>query len=135
VLSDCEAYFARDLAVLYNGHMPLPVVVSNAKTRKPRLLRPVSLYSSRPARESHCRALIANMPPATPPQTPAMQQYQRMKAEHPQRCCSFACATSTSVLDDAITASRVLEISSRPLKGRPRRAHPDVGVTAPCGLR
>ena len=64
------------------------------------------------------------MPPATPPQTPAMQQYQRMKAEHPQALLFFRMGDFYELFfDDAITASRVLEITltsrSKDAQGEP----------------
>ena len=52
------------------------------------------------------------MPAAAVPQTPAMQQYQRMKAEHPDALLFFRMGDFYEMFfDDAVVAARDLEIA------------------------
>jgi DNA mismatch repair protein MutS len=52
------------------------------------------------------------MPAALVPQTPAMQQYQRMKAEHPDALLFFRMGDFYELFfDDAVVASKALEIA------------------------
>jgi DNA mismatch repair protein MutS len=52
------------------------------------------------------------MSKATPPQTPAMQQYQRMKAEHPDALLFFRMGDFYELFfEDAVVAARALDIA------------------------
>ena len=92
----------------------------------PSLLRPRSCTAGSPGYSS---------PNAhrTRPQTPAMQQYHRMKAEHPDALLFFRMGDFYELFfEDAVVAARALEIAlTSRSKDRGRRAHPHVRSPPP----
>src|SRR5687768_10075053 len=71
-----------------------------------------STASTRMERVVYTLRRTAPMSTATSPQTPAMQQYHRMKAEHPEALLFFRMGDFYELFfEDAVTAAKVLEIA------------------------
>ena len=123
---------ARDLAVLEEGHAaPGRGGVEGEHPHRPKL-------NAGPGEDVYSRVFPRPRPTmstAAIPQTPAMQQYVRMKAEHPGALLFFRMGDFYELFfEDAEIASRALEIAltSRG-KDRDGRAHPHVRRPPPRG--